>query len=89
MTKYAPVIVRGEPQQVPKRCQIIKKFDPNKSVKIKKPLLPWKRRELERIIDMVESMPGAYRCQLFLYLTELKWSMVGTYAFYTIEQQER
>lgn len=84
MTRYAPVVVRGiDPPKIPQRCLIIKDFDPNKPVKEKKPLLPWKRRELKRVVDMVEAMPGAHRCAVFLYLTEMKWSMVGRYAFYT------
>lgn len=77
---YPQVVVKGaRPPVPPRRCHLpkiwnAKNWNADIPVVYKKPWLPWKKRELERVVDMIEAIPGWHRCALTLYLSEVKWA---------------
>lgn len=77
---FVPIVVHGAKRpEVPDKCMIVKNFDPDFQVKWRKPWLPWKRREFEKIEKMIHEMPGWHDCALWLYLSEVHWAAVGVF----------
>lgn len=80
---YPQVVVKGaRPPVPPRRCHLpkiwnAKNWNADIPVVYKKPWLPWKKRELERVEKMVQSMPGWDRFDLVVYLLEVKWDAHG------------